>query len=114
MILTHEKTSPPFLNSFNCSATILSYVGRTTKVIPLLNALSKSTSRYLVAHAPYLSQFLKGPSIPSASCVIKFGLFDQGDLPHNWQLKALTGKPLVLSRFRRLKYYKTFDVQHAA
>ena len=81
MCSNHEKTSPPFLNSFNCSATILSYVGRTTEVIPLLNALSKSTNKYLEAHAPYLSQFLKGPSIPS---IIKFGQFEYEQLPQNW------------------------------
>ena len=110
MSSNREKTSPPFLNSFNCTATILSYVGRTTKVIPLLNALSKSTNKYLEAHAPYLNQFLKGPSMLT---VIKFGRFEYGDLPHNWQLKAFAKRPVDLSRtFGPLRYFKSFNLSY--
>ena len=60
------KPPPPFLNSLIASATILSYVGRTPKVITLLNRLSKSTTNYLESHTSILSAFLKGPRIPTA------------------------------------------------
>ena len=61
-----EKTTPPFLNSLIASATILSYVGETPKVVRLLHRLSKSTVQYLESHTSILNAFLKGPRIPTA------------------------------------------------
>ena len=53
-----KRSNPPFLNSFNASATILSYVGKTKSVIRLLSSLSKSTTQYLENHTPYLNEFV--------------------------------------------------------
>ena len=92
MYPSQGKTTPPFLNSFNCTAITLSYMN-TARVIALLNLLSKSTFKYLEGHAPYLNQFLQGSSIPAA---IKFGPDEFGDLPHNWRWEALFEKPLDL------------------
>ena len=81
-----KRSNPPFLNSFNASATILSYVGKTESVIKLLSKLSKSTTQYLENHTPYLNEFVQGPSIPTA---IRFGVDTQSNFDHNWQLEEV-------------------------
>ena len=81
MTNTNNKTNPPFLQSFNASAIILSYVGKTTRVAELLNGLSKSTAKYLEGHAPLLNEFVSGPEI--ISC-LKFGPHEYGSLGVNW------------------------------
>ena len=62
-----KRSTPPFLHSFNASATILSYVGETPRVICLLNRLSKSTAQYLEGHTHFLNEFVKGPRLPFAA-----------------------------------------------
>ena len=84
-----KRSTPPFLNSFNASAIILSYVGETPQVIDLLNRLSKSTAHYLENHTRFLNQFLFGPRIPS---VILFNSHEQVVLGRNWQREVVESK----------------------
>ena len=79
-----KRSNPPFLNSFNASATILSYVGKTVSVVKLLSSLSKSTTQYLENHTPFLNEFVQGPSIPTA---LRFGV--EPDFNFCWQLDEL-------------------------
>lgn len=49
---------PPFLSSFNISATILSYRVFKFEAEPFLKRLSKSCTDYFDSHWPYLNEFL--------------------------------------------------------
>ena len=66
----NKRVSPPFLNSFNASATILSYVGNSCEVASMLKHLSKSASKYWRGHRAIINGFLKGSSITR---ILKFG-----------------------------------------
>ena len=89
-----EKSSPPFLNSLIASATILSYVGETPKVVRLLNRLSLSTVQYLESHTSFLNAFLKGPRIPTA---ILFDEHESVNLDRNWQKEVVeNGKTMIM------------------
>ena len=78
-----RRSTPPFLNSFNASATILSYVGNTLRVVDILNSLSKSTTQYLEGHTQFLNKFVKGPQIPTAA-ILHFDKYEKINLGRNW------------------------------
>ena len=89
MTIVAKRSTPPFLNSFNASAIILSYVGETSRAIDILNGLSLSTAHYLANHTRFLNQFLFGPRIPT---VIVFGEKEKVNLGRNWQKEVVESK----------------------